>query len=208
MIELISDPLTLAQKLVVVPVPEMKRHARISGPHDDRQIAEDIETAYDFLSGPEGWLGRMCLLEEEFYAYSSGPRANGTFELPLRPLAGGVLVGLDYLGSGGTYSAIDSTGFYVSGASGFGVVSRLPYTSPWPYVSLPHQQAYRFRFRAGFGTTRESIPSPIRKAIKMLVAEWYNNRETIGETGRTVGQEVLYGLRALAGRYRIGPDHS
>jgi uncharacterized phiE125 gp8 family phage protein len=206
--ELASDPLTEAEKAAVVGVPELKRHLRISGSDEDRELVEYLATAYDFLSGPDGWLGGCCLLEQEWIAYSPALRSYGSIELPLRPLAGAALVGFDYLGSDGDYIAIPSDEFYLAGTTGFATIHRLPISSPWPYIGLPDRRAYRVRFVAGYGTERDDIPSPIRHGIKMLAGHWFGNRETIGEVGRTAGEEIPYGLKALCGRYRVSPDHS
>lgn len=200
----ISAPLTLAQKVAVVPVPEMRRHARISQLDDDRLLAEDIEAAYDFLAGEDGWLGRCCLLDETFAAYVNGPSRNG-FRAPMRPLK--AVTGIEWLQAGGSYVAVDPTKYYTNTLNGWTTFMQGDYTSPWPYVGAPHGRAYRITFTAGYGTAAD-IPSPLKKAMRMLVAHWYNQRETTGSEGRSVGKEVLYGLVSLAGRYRIGPDHS
>lgn len=206
-IERVSTPLTLAQKLAVVPLPELRRHLRITELDDDWVLAEDIEAAYDYLSGPEGWLGGLCLLEEEFYAYAAGP-LRGTFEIPLRPLRGSSLLSFDYLGNGtGTYLPMDSANYNLSSVSDFAVVAANSFV-PWPYWGAYNRRAYRIRFKAGFGTTRESIPSPLRKAIRMLVGYWYQQRETVGEVGRTVAPKVHYGMESLCREYRVLPDHS
>jgi uncharacterized phiE125 gp8 family phage protein len=200
----VSPPLALDDKTKVVGVVEVRQHLRITDTSEDRILAEDIEAAYDFLSGPDGWLGRCCLLEEEFMAYASGP-TQGSFEVPLRPLRS--ISSFGSLQVDGSYLAID-TGSYYSPEGVFGSIVRSSWQTPWPYYGQPHRRAYRMQFKAGFGTTKESIPSPIRKAIRMLVGHWYNQRETTGSEGRTVGKEVEYGLVSLCGRYRIGPDHS
>jgi hypothetical protein len=61
-------------------------------------------------------------------------------------------------------------------------------------------------FTAGFAPADEpeKIPSPIVHGIRLLAAYWFRNRETAGEAT----PEIIYGLKALCGRYRIGPDHS
>ena len=205
--ELASTPLTESQKAAVVGVPELKRHLRVSGSEEDRDLVEYLATAYDFLSGPDGWLGSCCLLNEEWIAYSDAFGGAAPFELPLRPIEASTLLGFDYLGSDGVYVPIVSDDYYLSRTGTFGQVYRQSFSSPWPYVGLPDRRAYRVRFTAGYGTTRDDIPSPIRQGIKMLAGHWYANREAIGEIGRTAGEEVPYGLKALCGRYRIGPDH-
>jgi uncharacterized phiE125 gp8 family phage protein len=210
-LSLISVPLTQAQKLAVVSVPEVKRQVRVLESTDDIdvQMADDIEAAYDFLAGPEGWLGRCCLLEQEYEWLVGGPGSSGFFELPMRPYLSANTIAFDVMGSDGTYAEVDTSFFYVAreSAFAFGEIRRVG-LSLWPYSALPHQQAYRVRFKAGFGTTRASIPSPLRKAIKLLAAHWWKNRETTGAEGRSVSGEILYGLRTLAGRYRVHLDHS
>ena len=52
----ISDPLTQAQKLEVVSVDALKLHQRVAEDDEDALIGDLIEAAYDYLSGPEGWL--------------------------------------------------------------------------------------------------------------------------------------------------------
>jgi uncharacterized phiE125 gp8 family phage protein len=204
-LQLVSTPLTLNDKTKVVTVPEIRRHARITDTGEDRQIAEDIEAAYDFLAGPDGWLGRCSLLTEEWIAYVGHPDIRREFTLPMRPFR--EFVGFDFRQSDGTYLPVSPSIYLYDNLTGFARFARSA-LEPWPYFGTPHDRAYRFRFRSGFGTTRESIPSPIRKSIKMLAAHWFNQRETIGSEGRTPGKEVEYGLKALCGRYRIGPDHS
>jgi uncharacterized phiE125 gp8 family phage protein len=34
-------------------------------------------------------------------------------------------------------------------------------------------------FTAGFGTTAGSVPEPIRQALKLLVAHWYEHRDPV-----------------------------
>ncbi|MCR5875164.1 hypothetical protein LRS10_13785 [Phenylobacterium sp. J426] len=205
-LRLLSDPLTKEEKLEVVTVAEVKRDLRISDDDEDGVIADDIEAAYDYLAGPDGWLGGCSLLQEEWELYL--PAALGeTFELPMRPLLGAALTGFAYLAADG-YEDVSADRYFVRPAYGeFATVGYLR-GRVWPYVAPGTAQAYRIRFTAGFGTTRDSIPSPIRKGIRLLAGHYYNNREATSDDGKAPGQEIAFGLKALCGRYRIGPDHS
>lgn len=197
----ISQP-TRQQKLAVVAVADVKAQARISGSDEDGLIEQDIITAYDYLSGPEGWLNGCCLLEEEWEFYP-GPALPARLELPLRPFRS--LTSVEMRGSG-SYAALTPAPFL---GIGYGRVGTLVRRAPdVAALSASDPERYRIRFKAGFGTTKDSIPSPIRKGMLMLCSYWHAQRETVGAEGRAIGQEVQYGLKALCGRYRISPDHS
>ncbi|MEL6623750.1 MAG: head-tail connector protein, partial [Pseudomonadota bacterium] len=40
-------------------------------------------------------------------------------------------------------------------------------------------QTLTIAFRAGFGATAEDVPAPIRHALLMLIAHWFENREPV-----------------------------
>jgi uncharacterized phiE125 gp8 family phage protein len=201
----ISPALTREDKLSVVSVAEVKAQARVIGDEENDLIASYIESAYDYLSGPEGWLGRCCLLAEEWEYFAGLPEHN-RFELPMRPLAEATQVMFDYWRTD-VYQPVDPGFFLVS--SDYNMFPRIvrARSLAWPYYGIPNSRAYRIRFIAGFGGAAD-IPSPIKQGIRMLAAHWYANRETVGADGRTVGEDVKFGLRNLCGRYRVALDHS
>lgn len=205
-LRLLSEPLTREQKLEVVTVAEVKRDLRIRHARDDEMIGDDIEVAYDYLAGPEGWLNGCSLLEEDWELYL--PSGVGPlFEIPARPLVGATLTAFDYLVDD-AYVAIDPDRYFVTDVRGsFAQVSAVA-GRPWPYVGAWHARAYRLRFTSGFGTTKTSIPSPIRKGIRLLAGHYNKAREASSDEAKAPGQEIIYGLRSLCGRYRISPDHS
>src|SRR4051812_28741787 len=104
-LSLISTPLTRDQKVAVCPLAIVKAQARILSDDENDLIERYIETAYDFLSGPDGWLGGCCLLVEEWEYYVRGPE-RCYVELPLRPL--NTLSSFSYLADG-TYSPVDAS---------------------------------------------------------------------------------------------------
>ena len=203
-LRLISTPLTRELKLSVVTVADVKAQARVSHNDEDELIASYIDAAYDFLSGPHGWLGNCCLLAEEFEFFVERTPKVG-IELPMRPVPDENTVLFEVRAADGTYSAVDASLYTRQLANGYTLLRRAPGTS-WPYFRY-HPRAYRIRFIAGFGDATE-IPSPIKQGIKLLAAHWYANRETVGPDGRTVGQEIEYGLKSLCGRFRVARDHS
>lgn len=70
-----------------------------------------------------------------------------------------------------------------------------------PVVQPDTLDAVIVLFRAGYGTSVESVPRPIRQALGMLVAHLYENRSAV-ELGAGLGfQEMPFGVKALLGPY-------
>jgi len=59
----------------------------------------------------------------------------------------------------------------------------------WPSVSLSPQNAIEVEFKAGYGSTVANVPATSKQAIMMLVAHYYENRETIASRGH-IPQQV------------------
>ncbi|MBC7168318.1 hypothetical protein [Phenylobacterium sp.] len=205
-LQLQSTPLTREEKLEVVPIAEVKRDLRVFHADDDASIGDDIEAAYDYLAGPNGWLGRCSLLEETWEAFLPGG-LGASFELPMRPFAGDALVSLSYL-SDGAYLDLDAARYTIRrNLETFAIIGHV-HGQPWPYVAATEPAAFRVRFKAGFGATKDAIPSTLRKAIRLLAGHYYKAREATSDEGQAPGREIAFGLKALAGRFRISPDHS
>lgn len=202
----LSDALTREQKLQVVTLTELKDHLRIRHADQDALLQDLIEVAYDRLSGPDGSLVGCCLLHERYEAYL-GSRARDIVEIPLRPLAASPSTVIEMVQAGGSYAPIVGGALEIADGAPFAEIRRVS-GRLWPYTGLAHPRAYRVEFTAGFGTTRDSIPSGIRLAIKMIAGHWYANPEAVGTDGRQVGKELLYGLRYLLGQYMVHRDHS
>lgn len=208
-----SAPITTAAKLQILTLAEIKEHIRVAHDFEDRLIEGFIETAYDYLAGPEGWLGHCCLLPESFECFTTSFRND--FELPMRPFMSGGLQAVEVIDNTGAYAPVDDPTRYR-------LVEGSPFASLTSYMGivLPEVQrdgltgydplGYRVSFIAGFGPTRDDIPAGIRQAMKLMVGHMYQNREQTFADIRisVVSREIEFGLRALAGRYRIEPDHS
>lgn len=202
----ISAPLTREQKLEVCPLDLVKMQARIRHSDEDRLLISYICTAFDFLHGPEGWLNGYCLLQEEFEFFPG--RFDRTVELPLRPFFMDNPVTVDERPSRATdYGTIDAGDYLVTQISDFAILARL--VAPGYASYQTDALVTRIRFKAGWADPAH-VPEPIRQSIMMLAAHFYTNREaTMPETGtRTMSREIEYGLKSLAGRYRVSPDHS
>lgn len=52
------------------------------------------------------------------------------------------------------------------------------YGQVWP-ITIPSIASVQIRFVCGYGATPESVPGTLRRAIKLLVAHWFLNREAV-----------------------------
>ena len=218
-----SAPLGQADKLAVVSVADAMLQMRVVDDNEQPFIAGLIEDAYDWFAAERGWLGHCCLLAETFQAYyaadecwrrergfdHSRPRHRTPMrlELPMRPVTStSSIVAVEVLQDDGTYAALDPSLYNVvlDADELVAAIVQASLYQPWPRFAPNTPGAFRVTFTAGFGAAAE-VPGPICRAIKLLAATMYNQRES---TADTVAQEVIYGLRALAGRWRIEPDHS
>jgi uncharacterized phiE125 gp8 family phage protein len=75
----------------------------------------------------------------------------------------------------------------------------LEYGESWPSADLRPASAIRIDYVAGFGATEETIPAEYLNAIRMLVAAWYANPESIATSG-AVPQPVPFGVEAMLDR--------
>lgn len=203
----ISDALTRAQKLMVLPVTKVKAQERVLHSDEDDLIGDHIEAAFDHLHGPAGWLNGYCLLEETFEVFPSA--IGDTTEVPLRPVVdeGSVVVGRRL--AMGDYTAYGIADVLPVSSDGFCTVARLRATGFEEQIGIVDPRQYRIQFKAGWPNP-DWVPRPLVQAMLLLAGHFYQNREaTLSDTRvSNVSKAVEFGLVSLAGRYRISPDHS
>lgn len=206
----ISAPLTIDQKLAVVSLDTLKAQARVRHDDEDALLKGYIAAAFDFLHGVDGWLNGYCLLEEEFELYLD--RFCGTAELPLRPIPDAMAPTLERRLDRGSYTALASSDFMLALMDDCGVLARLSATSFRPQIGVVDPRQYRITFKAGWPSA-DLVPDALKQSVLLLAAHFYTNREASQTTVSGLGasgklREIEFGLRGLAGRYRVSPDHS
>lgn len=222
----ISAPLTLGQKLGVVSIDALKLHQRVAEDDEDQLIADLIEAAYDYLSGPEGWLNGYCLLEESFELYVD--TLGNRLELPVRRFFDPDLVSVERFDLiSGQYQDLDVGLYTVVREDDYGVIASLSgrllgesertwrgldwsaWAARWTDTPARKPRLYRIRFAAG-AKSADLVPSPLKQAIKLIAGYWYEKRESIESDPRTqaLPENLTIGIGRLAGRYRVAVDHS
>jgi uncharacterized phiE125 gp8 family phage protein len=182
----------------VVTLEEAKAHMRVEHDEDDLSITTYIEAAGYWLDGPSGWLGRaigMQTLEVEFDDFSAWP---GTYcpprlYLPYPPLVS--IVSVKYRDASNEEQTLDEAAYalkprgWLEPAYGF----------YWP--ATPYGRGgVVVRYTAGYEP--EKVPAPIRAAMMMLIAQWYDNRASVSP-GEKPLQEMPFAVSALLAPYRV-----
>jgi uncharacterized phiE125 gp8 family phage protein len=156
-----AEPVTLA---------EAKAHLRLDHAGEDALIATLITTARLHI---EAALGLALITQSWSYRLDAWP-SGGSIVLPLRPVQsmGAVRV----TAADGTVATLAPEGYLLDGAS---VPPRLVATAPpWPRPGLV-VQGIEMAFTAGYGNAASAVPPPIRQALLLLVAHWYEHREPV-----------------------------
>jgi uncharacterized phiE125 gp8 family phage protein len=179
-------PLILTSGPAVEPISldESKLHCRVDGDAEDLLVSSlilaarlHIERSLDLALISQGWsLYLDC--------WPGAPYV----ELPLAPLIGVEAVRL--------YSPTDSFVTLDPGLFVVDTISRRPrlarrdgQSTPFPGRSI---NGIEIAFTAGYGEAAEDVPMPVRQALRMLVAHWYEAREPVlfGETADPVPASV------------------
>jgi uncharacterized phiE125 gp8 family phage protein len=163
-----SEPITLA---------EAKAHLRVDGTTEDTLITSLITTARLQI---EAAFGLALITQSWSYRLDCWPRAMAV-ELPLRPVQS--ITRIRVTRTDATLVTLDPAAYLLDGAS---LPPRLLATaSP---LEPPGVRALGIDIElvAGFGAAGANVPYPIRHALLLLVAHWYECRspEHVAEAAR------------------------
>lgn len=155
-----TEPVTLA---------DAKAHLRLDGTAEDMLVASLIVTSRLHI---EQALGLALITQGWSWLIDAWPDSN-VLRLPMRPIQS--ITAVRVYAEDGSADALASQSYLLDGA---GAPARLVLRRGhiWP---LPGRGAsgIEIAFVAGFGATAETVPAPIRQAILLLVAHWYEHRE-------------------------------
>lgn len=182
------DPITLA---------EAKSHLRVDISTDDTLISSYILAARDYVE--RICRPRVALLTQTWrYIADEWPKED-TVELRPYPLQS--VSSIKYTDDAGVITTLASSNYVVDIYSEPGRV-RLKSTSSWPSTTLQVLNGFAIEFVAGFGAAASAVPEPLRQAIRMLVAHWYENREVMMTTTGPVNKQIEFAVMALCSPWR------
>ncbi len=162
----LSEPVTVA---------EAKAHLRIDSASEDVLIASLILTSRLHVEAALG----LALIDQTWMLTLDRWPPGGGIELPIAPLQ--AVTEVRVRDAAGTPSVVPPTAYLVDIAS---KPPRLVWNTTAPPLPSRAINGIEFDLAAGFGTTAESVPAPLKHAILMLTAHWYEHRDPV-EIGST-----------------------
>lgn len=162
--------LTLTAPPAVEPISlaEAKAHLRVDGSAEDTLIGGliptsrlHVETALGLALITQGWSWRIDAWPDVL------------IDLPLRPVQ--AVSAVRVTAHDGSIAMIEPGRYLLDGD---GLPPRLIPTGPLPAPGVP-AGGIEIAFTAGFGNAAASVPAPIRQALLILIAHWFDNREPV-----------------------------
>lgn len=172
---------------------EVKSFLRVTSSADDTLIDTLIATARQHLDAKDGWLGRCILTQTwdlKLDAFSC------VIYLPLAPVTS--VTSITYLDTAGVSQTLAASVYRTDLVSEPARIME-DYGQVWP-STYDVVNAVTVRFVAGYATAA-AVPAPIKQAMKMLIAHWYENREAV-LTG-TASKPIEWAVDALLFPLRV-----
>ena len=177
-----AEPLTLAA---------MKSFLRIAHDDDDTTITDLIVAACTYVERAT----RRALITQVWRLVLDHWPAHGRLSMPVAPLRD-IVAARVYDGAGVAH-AVDTQAFVPDLAATPPVIGFVPWA-----MALPGRATagIEIDIEVGYGAA-SAVPEPLRQAIRMLAAHWYENRGVVADDGRSVLLPV--GVNALIAPYKV-----
>jgi uncharacterized phiE125 gp8 family phage protein len=160
-----------------VTIDDAKTHMRVDGTAEDALIGSLVLTSRLHI---ESALSLALITQSWRLTLDRWPRGNHV-DLPLTPLQ--AIDEINVKDAYGTSSIIPAEHYLVDLAARPGRVVWNKAVPPSP--GLP-AKGIEIDFTAGFGATADSVPAPLKHAILMLTAHWYEHRDP-----REIGSDAV-----------------
>jgi uncharacterized phiE125 gp8 family phage protein len=138
---------------------------------DDDDVVGALITAARLMV--EAQIRRMLITQTWRLIYDRWPNGR-LIKIPLAPFQS--LVAMRVYDANGTAQAVSSSLYHVDATPD---AARIIFGAPPPPPGQP-AAAIEIDILLGYGASPESVPEPLRQAIRMLVTDWYENRGDAG----------------------------
>jgi uncharacterized phiE125 gp8 family phage protein len=185
--KIMSLTMTAGPALEPVSLAEAKAHLRVDGIAEDALITSLIVTSRLQL---EALLGLALISQSWLWRFDAWP--NNAITFPLRPVLSVVSVRVQNADL--SFATIPPAEYSLDG---HGMPARLvPMHAGFPSPGVP-ALGIEIQLTAGFGAAVSDVPAPLRQAILLLVAHWFENREPEAVAGTPARlPEAIAGLVA------------
>lgn len=179
---------TTAPTEEAVSLAEAKLHLRVDFADDDALIGTLLTAAREYVESATSRRLVTTALRIESPCFGSW------MTLPGSPLI--AVQSVKYLDSNGTLQTLASTNYDVVTNVEPGRV-QISETGTWPTTKVS-PVAVQVNYTAGYGAA-SAVPPLAKAAIKLLVGQWYANRESAGPAM----QEIPFGAQALIDQLKV-----
>ena len=163
--------MTAAPSVEPISLAEAKAHLRIDGNDEDALLTSLIAAARMFV---ERTLS-LSLVTESWSLFLDGWPRSGTIVLPIQPVQ--AVTAVRVYDPGNTPTEVNSETYSVDVLS---EPARLVLSAGAVQLSPARLlNAFEVAFTAGYGDEASDVPAPIRHALKLLVAHWFEHREPV-----------------------------
>ena len=176
------EPVTLA---------DAKAHLRVDGTDEDALIASLTTAARLTL---EAETRRAFISQAWTLVLDSWPI--GDVRLPLAPIQ--ALTGVTLVDEDGAVSPVPAALYYVVFEDTARLVRRRDAVWPMP---ARYAGGIEIAFTAGYGAAASDVPEALRRAVLLLVAHWFENREPVAFGG--AASRIPASVDTLVAPYRL-----
>jgi uncharacterized phiE125 gp8 family phage protein len=170
-------------------------HLRVDHDEDDAYISALIAAATDYLDGAFGVLGRALVTQTWQMGLADWPAASAMV-LPVPPVQ--AVTSVSYFDAGNAPQVLAAENYRLVASESRALIELVDGVG-WP-ESYSRSDAISVTFTAGYGDTADDVPEPIRQAVRLLVAHWYDSARAAVSEGDLVA--IPFGVRALTMNYR------
>ena len=171
---------------------EAKLHLKVTGSTEDAYIDSLVKAA---RTNVERYLGR-ALITQTWRAYSD--YWQDCLNLALAPVIS--VTSVKYYDETESLTPLDSSLYYADIISEPGKIVR-KYDSVYPELEEERPNAVVVEFVAGYGSASTDIPSDIIHAIRLLVADYYDNKGEV--VVGTIAVRIPGHIKNLLHSYRL-----
>lgn len=183
--------LKTAPTSTVLSVEDAKTHLRVDGNDEDDYISGLVAGA---TLAVERHCDRALLTQTWVVSLDRFPPGDRPLSLPLPPLRS--VAALTYIDAAGTERGLAD---YQTSKRSPAIVAPAP-GKVWPTTSTC-LDAVRIEIEVGYGDAGTDVPPPVRHAILLLVAHWYENREPVTVGGGV--NDLPFTVDALLAPYSV-----
>ena len=180
-----------------VSLDEAKAWLRIDGNEEDNLVSSLIEAARQMVERQTG----LLLISQSWRLGMDKWPSGWPLALPLRPLL--AVSAIRVYDHDDQPELIDPASYVLDGASD---PARLIWRDDHPRPSPGRScNGIEIDVEAGFGPDPANVPRPLRQAILLLVAHWFENRQPLAPhdlAGRGEGREAPHMVRELLAPWR------